>query len=192
MIYIPSFIKFFLLLLHFFRIMGWSKAYDLEYNGLNEGLHEFKFEVHDAFFEHFEQGLAKVGNISVNVILEKRSSFLKLFFNLSGWVELTCDRCLDNYRQEIKHKNTLFVKFGENEVEDDEIIWVLPDEHRINLAQLIYEYIILSIPIRHVHPEEKMCNAEMLDALKKHEQRSDATKNGNDPRWAQLKNWKNN
>ena len=192
MINIPSFMKFFLLLLHFFRIMDWRKAYDLEYKGLNEGQHEFNFEVHETFFEHFEQGLVDVGNVVVKVILEKRSAFLKLYFNLSGWVELTCDRCLDNYRQVINHKSTFFVKFGENEYEDDEIIWVLPDEHRINLAQLIYEYIILSIPIRHVHPEEKMCNAKMLDTLKKHERRSDATENKNDPRWAQLKNWKNN
>ncbi|MBW6534743.1 MAG: DUF177 domain-containing protein [Mariniphaga sp.] len=180
---------------HFFRTMGWRAKYDVEFKGLNEGLHEFEFEVRDSFFEHFEQGLVNVGNINVKVKLEKRSSFLKLFFKLNGWVELTCDRCLENYRQKIKHKSELFVKFGESDYEDDEIIWVLPEEHRINLVQLIYEYIVLSIPIRHVHPDKKGasgCNNEMLEALKKYEHKKEQKEEITDPRWAALKNWNNN
>jgi uncharacterized protein len=175
--------------------MGWRAKYDVEFKGLKEGLHEFEFEVRDAFFEHFEQGLVSVGNIKMKVKLEKRSSFLKLFFKLNGWVELTCDRCLENYRQKVKHKSELFVKFGENDYEDDEIIWVLPEEHRINLAQLIYEYIVLSIPIRHVHPKKKgvsECNTEMLEELKKHKQQKEETEEIVDPRWAELKKWNNN
>ncbi len=174
--------------------MGWRSKYDVEFKGLKEGLHEFEFEVQDTFFEHFEQGLVSVGNIDVKVKLEKRSSFMKLFFKLNGWVELTCDRCLENYRQKVKHKSELFVKFGEDDYEDDEIIWVLPEEHHINLAQLIYEYIVLSIPIRHVHPGKKganSCNAEMLEALKKYKHKEE-TEQITDPRWAALKNWNSN
>ena len=187
--------KKFILLQHFFRIMGWRTKYNVEFKGLKEGLHEFGFEVRDAFFEHFKQGLVSVGNIDVKVKLEKRSSFLKLFFKLNGWVELTCDRCLENYRQKIKHKSELFVKFGEDDYEDDEIIWILPEEHHINLAQLIYEYIVLSIPIRHVHPDKKGvsgCNLEMLEELKKYEHKEAEKEQITDPRWAALKNWNNN
>ncbi|HDR51223.1 MAG TPA: DUF177 domain-containing protein [Mariniphaga anaerophila] len=175
--------------------MGWRTKYDVEFKGLKEGLHEFEFEVKDAFFEHFEQGLVTFGDIRVMVTLEKRSSFIKLFFKMKGWVELTCDRCLENYRQKIKHKSELFVKYGDNDYEDDEIIWILPEEHRINLAQLIYEYIILSIPIRHVHPDKKGatgCNLEMLEQLKKYEQKKEEPEEITDPRWAALKNWNNN
>lgn len=192
--YLSPISKKFILLQHFFRTMGWRAKYDLEFKGLKEGLHEFEFEVQNTFFEHFEQGLVSVGNIDVKVKLEKRSSFLKLFFKLNGWVELTCDRCLENYRQKVKHKSELFVKFGENDYEDDEIIWVLPEENNLNLAQIIYEYIVLSIPIRHVHPEKKGvigCNAEMLEALKKYEHKED-TEQITDPRWAALKKWNSN
>ena len=175
--------------------MGWRAKYDMEFKGLKDGLHEFEFEVEDTFFEHFEQGLVKVGSIHVKLKLEKRSSFLKLFFKLNGWVELICDRCLENYRQKLKHKSELFVKFGESDYEDDEIIWVLPEEHRINLAQLIYEYIVLSIPIRHVHPDKKGasgCNIEMLETLKKYEHKKEEKDEITDPRWSALKNWNNN
>jgi uncharacterized protein len=179
---------------HFFRTMGWSTKYDLEFKGLKEGLHEFEFEVQDTFFEHFDQELVSAGNIKVKVKLEKRSSFMKLYFKLNGWIVLICDRCLENYRQKVKYKGELFVKFGESDYEDDEIIWILPEEYRINLAQLIYEYIVLSIPLKHVHPEKNGvsgCNREMLNKLEKHKLNEDGEKPA-DPRWSALKGWNNN
>lgn len=175
--------------------MGWRLKYDVEFKGLKEGLHEFGFEVQDKFFEHFEQGLVSKGNVSIKVILEKRSSFMKLFIENNGYVELTCDRCLENYRQKVKNKYELFVKYGENDYEDDEIIWILPEEHKLNLAQLFYEYIVLGLPMKQVHPDKKDgtsgCNPEMLErleSLKMHEENNETT----DPRWSALKNWNNN
>ncbi len=180
---------------HFFRTMGWSTKYNIEFKGLKEGLHEFEFEVKDAFFEHFEQGLVNKGSVQVTVTLEKRSFFMKLFFDVKGWVELVCDRCLENYQQKLKNSYELFVKFGDKESDDDEIIWILPEEHKINLAQLIYEYIILSIPLKQVHPDNKNgesgCNKEMLDKLEKFKLREEKNKTI-DPRWSALKNWNNN
>ncbi|MFW6371095.1 MAG: YceD family protein [Bacteroidota bacterium] len=169
--------------------------YDVEFKGLKEGLHEFEFEVQDTFFEHFEQGLVGKGDIQVGIRLEKRSSFMKLFFNLKGNVQLVCDRCLESYQQKIKSNYELFVKFGESEYEDDEIICILPEEHKINVAQLIYEYIILSLPLKQVHPDlkngENGCNKEMLKKIEEHKQREEEKKEV-DPRWAALKNWNNN
>jgi uncharacterized protein len=174
--------------------MGWRMKYDVEFKGLREGLHEFEFEVQDLFFEQFEQGLVNKGDVQVMVKLEKRSSFMKLFFELKGNVELVCDRCLDNYRQAVNSSYELFVKFGENEFDDDKVIWILPEEHKINLAQLIYEYIILSLPLKQVHPGEKGgvngCNKEMLKKLEEHKFREVEKKN-TDPRWSALKNWNN-
>ena len=175
--------------------MGWRSKYDVEFRGLKEGLHEFEFEVQDTFFEHFDQALVSKGKVSIKVILEKRSSFLKLYFRLSGWLELTCDRCLELYHQNIKHKSEIFVKFGENEYEDDEIVWISPEEHKLNLAQLIYEYIVLSMPLKHVHPDNKTgqsgCNREMLEKLENLKISEDENKEA-DPRWAALKNWNKN
>lgn len=169
--------------------------YDVEFKGLKEGLHEFEFEVQDTFFEHFEQGLVNKGSVKVKVLLEKRSSFMKMFFGIKGHVQLVCDRCLENYLQKVKGKYELFIKFGENDYEDDEIIWVLPEEHKINLAQLIYEYIILSLPMKQVHPDKKDgvsgCDEEMLKMLEEHKIREEEKKAA-DPRWSALKNWNNN
>lgn len=177
--------------------MDWRVKYDVEFKGLKEGLHKFEFEIQNKFFEHFEQELVSVGNVKVRVTLEKRSLFMKLHLALKGWVELTCDRCLENFNQNIKLKTELFVKFGENNYDDNEIIWISPEEHRINLAQLIYEYIILSIPIRHIHQEKNGvsgCSPEMLEILRElaSTEEEEEKEQKTDPRWSALKDWNNN
>lgn len=179
--------------------MGWKTKYNIEFKGLKEGLHDYEFEVDDKFFEHINESLVEVGSVKVNVQLEKRSAFLKLFLQFSGWVELICDNCLDAYKQVIELETEQFVKFGEETEfeEGDNVIWVLPEEHAINLTQLIYEYIVLGIPLRHIHPDisgENSCNPEMLDKLSKYMPNEDEEENEQeiDPRWAALKKLKNN
>nr|WP_262909969.1 DUF177 domain-containing protein [Maribellus sp. CM-23] len=121
-------------------------------------------------------------------------------FDFSGWVELICDRCLEPYQQDIELATDIFVKFGEEDEfdEGDNVIWVLPEEHVINLTQVMYEYIVLSIPLKHVHPNktgENSCDPEMLKKLKTyllHETEEEQDEKEIDPRWAALRNLKNN
>lgn len=186
-----------------FEIVSWNSKYNIEFKGLKEGIHDYEFEVDNKFFEHFDESLVDVGEVQVKARLEKRSAFLKLNFEFSGWVELICDRCLEPYKQTIKLETDLFVKFGEeNEFDEgDNVIWVLPEEHVLNLAQVIYEYTVLSIPLKHVHPKssadggENSCNPEMMAKLKTylHTEKEEKTdEEETDPRWAALKNLKNN
>jgi len=171
--------------------------YNIEFKGLKEGLHDFEFEVDNKFFEHVEESLVENGKVKVGVVLEKRSSFIKLHLNINGWLELTCDRCIDLYKQPINYETEMFVKFGENEFDDGEsVIWVHPEEHHINLAQIIYEYITLSIPLRHVHPKnsegKRDCNKEMLDKLKNYMHPESEKETPKDPRWDALRKLENN
>jgi uncharacterized protein len=181
---------------HFFGIVSWDTKYNIEFKGLNDGLHDFKFEVDNTFFEHFKESPLENGDVVIKVVLEKRSAFIKIHLKIKGWLELTCDRCLDNFRQKIKGETELFVKFGEKEFEEGEnLIWVLPDEHFISLAQPIYEYVSLSIPLRHVHPKNKdgkrECNKEMLKKLKDYmHTENEEEEITTDPRWDALKKLK--
>ncbi len=180
--------------------MSWKSKYNIEFKGLKEGLHDYEFKVDSTFFEHFKEGLVEEGEVTAKVQLEKRSAFLKLKVDISGWLQLICDRCLENYEQDVELETELFVKFGEEQEfdEGDNVIWVLPEEHAINLAQVIYEYIVLSIPLRHVHPNEEgenSCNKEMLEKINKYTHNEDEISKDDediDPRWAALKNLKNN
>ncbi len=182
---------------HFFGIVSWKLKYNIEFKGLNEGGHDFEFGIDDKFFAHFEESLVDNGEVTIKVTLEKRSAFLKLHLKIKGWLELTCDRCLDNYQQKVKGETGFFVKFGEKEFEEGEnVIWVLPQEHHINLTQIIYEYVTLSIPLRHVHPKNKNgardCNKEMLQKLKNYMHVESEEEETTDPRWDALKKLGNN
>ena len=175
--------------------MSWMTQYDLEFKGLKEGFHEFVYIIEDKFFDHFEQDMVSVGSLKVKVILEKRSTFLKLAFTIKGWIELTCDRCLELYRQPVVHKDKIFVKFSETTLnDDDEVLWLLPGEHKLNLAQLIFEFIIVSIPLKHVHPVGKNgecgCNNFMIEKLEQYNPEGRVVIE-TDPRWDALKKIKN-
>jgi uncharacterized metal-binding protein YceD (DUF177 family) len=177
--------------------VSWKSKYNIEFKGLKEGLHEFEFEVKNSFFEHFEESLVEKGDVKALIILERRSSFLNLHFKITGILELTCDRCLEPYEQKIGLETDIFVKFGhETEDNSDNVLWLLPEEHQLNVAQLIYEYTVLSIPMRHVHPKNdngvRACNKEMIEKLKELKAKHIPEESETDPRWDLLKKLNNN
>lgn len=182
---------------HFFQTVNWSSEYDIAFKGLAEGLHTYDYQIGERFFEHFEERLVDKGDVWVKVTFEKRSTLIKLHLKIGGSLVLTCDRCLEEYNQPITNEAELFVKFGEKEFEEgDNVIWILPEEYKINLAQIIYEYVSLSIPLRHVHPKdengERECNRDMVKKLKEYTRASKAQDHPGDPRWNALKNLENN
>jgi uncharacterized metal-binding protein YceD (DUF177 family) len=59
------------------------------------------------------------------------------------------------------------VKFGAGFSEENEIVIVPEAEGSINVAWFIYEFIILNIPIKHVHAPGE-CNKTMVTKLKRH------------------------
>ena len=173
--------------------MGMKKRedsnFDIPFGGLALGAHQFDVKINDSFFKSIEYSEIKQGNITAEVKLIKESTMLLFNFYLRGYVELVCDRCLENYNQELEGTFKLIVKFAEEEEEiSDEIITISHDKTNINLTHYLYEYIILLLPLKHVHPDdengEHTCNVEMLQQLEKHV----GTKT--DPRWAALKNIK--
>lgn len=179
---------------HFFRTVEKLSTYNILFKGLKEGSHVFDFQIGDSFFEHFENSLINQAAVKVQVTLEKHSSFLALQIRLEGTVRLMCDRCLDWYDQPVEDQETVFVKFGETESEEgDDVIWILPEEYQINVAQLIYEYISISVPLKHVHPDRKDgksgCDPEMLEKLEKYTHHEVEK---TDERWDELKKLLNN
>ena len=163
--------------------------YNIAFKGLSQGKHVFEYEVDDKFFVEFDGGVVDEGNVNVRVTLEKQSSLMILWFDVEGTVHVQCDRCLEMYDQPIKGLERIFVKFGEKEyTEGDDVIWVSVNDYQLNLAQLIYEFICLAVPIKRVHPDDKdgnsTCDPEMIEKLEKYVVKEDEIKN---PVWNDLK-----
>ena len=172
------------------------RNYSIPFKGLKEGKHQFDFEIGASFFKLFEQSLIEEGNIKVIVELNKSSALLTLTFKIKGTVETVCDNCLEAITLPVENEALLYVKFGEEYDEPTDEIIVLPhDDYEINVAQLMYEFVSVVLPIRHVHPNDEngnaTCNTEMLNQLDNYlvEERTDEEQDDDiDPRWAALKN----
>jgi len=159
----------------------------IPFMGLSLENHTFDFEVNNAFFEHFEYSEIKKGKVSVEVILERQERMLIFGFKIQGSVEVTCDRCLDVFDHPVSGREQLIVKFGHERLEESDDVLMIPHtDYQIDLAPLIYEYINLLLPIRHVHPMnengEYACDPEVTKFITETPEHENT-----DPRWEVLK-----
>ncbi len=177
------------------------KEYRIPFVGLQTGLHYFNFEVGDAFFEAFEGSLVRQGRVFVDLALEKRERVMTLTFDIGGQVYVECDRCLAPLKLPIHGHYRVYVKPGRLDgPEDDDVIRIAPEETHLELAQHMYEFILLSLPMMQVceelPPQDRPCNREVLQRLE--QQREEALppkENPNtqelpgpvDPRWEKLR-----
>ena len=164
------------------------KEFIIQFSGLALGKHDFDFEIKDAFFNEFEFVDIESGNINLNMTMEKSERMLILDFNFEGNVTVTCDRCGDNFEMPIDGTQKIVVKFGEQFEEQYDDVFVIPvSEHSIDIFQMAYEMISLSLPIRKVHPDDKngntTCDIEVLKRIEELTPNEDA-----DPRWNKLLN----
>jgi uncharacterized protein len=173
--------------------MNWLSQYTIKFSGLSEGMHLFEFQIDKRFFSEFEASEIEDAGVLIQVEMERRSTYLRLNFLISGEVQLVCDRCLEKYMQAVQSSFPILVKFSDVEVNDtDEVIYLHHGDHEVSVGKLIYEFIVLSIPIRHVHPDDEkgnsLCDPEMLKKIDEYR----VTGLGNhtgivDPRWNDLR-----
>jgi uncharacterized metal-binding protein YceD (DUF177 family) len=166
-----------------------SGRYTIPLSGLKEGRHTFDFEIDNEFFEQFEESEVKEGSLIANIEMDKRSSHLDLAIRISGNVKICCDRCLEMFFHPVVCENRLLVKFGKTIEDIDPDILSLPvGEHELDMQQHIYEFILLALPIKRVHPDDKKgkstCDPVML---KKLDELIVDEEPETDPRWDELK-----
>lgn len=135
-------------------------------------MHKFEFELVDAFFGQFPEGEVHQADVLVKVEMIRQERQLEFSFSLSGWVLLPCDRCLEEYEQPITGEFSLYGKFGHGNNDDElDVVWLTNDSYQIDLSQYLYEYVLLSLPMRKVHPGlgggKAGCDPEMLGLLEK-------------------------
>jgi uncharacterized protein len=166
-----------------------SGRYTIPLSGMKEGHHTIDFEIDKEFFEQFEESEVKEGSLIATIGMDKRSSHSDLVIRISGKVEICCDRCLEMFFHPIDSENRLFVKFGKTIEDIDPDILSLPvGEHELDMQQHIYEFIMLALPIKRVHPNDvngnSTCDPVML---KKLEELIVDKEPETDPRWDELK-----
>ncbi|MGL5111742.1 MAG: YceD family protein [Flavobacterium sp.] len=175
------------------------KEFIIPFVGLKLGKHQFEYQINQSFFEIFDFNEFEKSEIKVKVLLEKKANLLELDFKHKGTIQVPCDLTGEEFDLPIKGNIKLIVRFGETFNNDNEELLILPfGEFEIDVAQYIFESIVLSVPLRRVHPGIKEGTLQSvalvkLDELavkkgvKEKKNLEQQNKDNIDPRWDKLK-----
>ncbi len=139
---------------------------------MKTGIHEYHFDINAEFFENIGNPLIKKGNYKVKLICEKGERMVVLNFEISGHYHSVCDRCLAKIDIPTVIDNTVFLKFEENispSKDLDDVIYIDEKDYKFNLAGIINQLIVLSMPYKNVYDCENdpnpKCDFKLLERL---------------------------
>jgi uncharacterized metal-binding protein YceD (DUF177 family) len=165
--------------------------YEIDIYGLQHKQYVYDFESGDAFFEELEQELVSKGHFKTHLVLTKSATMIILDFEISGIVGLTCDRSLEPFDEAFEVKEKLILKFGDkDEIYSDEMEVIRFDTTRINIARHIFDYIVLGLPMKRLHPRFRDDNANEEIFVYSSSEKKQEEEEPIDPRWAKLKQLK--
>jgi uncharacterized protein len=177
-----------------------KNEYQIEFGGLKAGWHNFEFDIEKTFFDQIsEEEEIENFQLHADCKLEKQSTLLVLEVKLTGFLSLSCDRCLIDYQHPVEIEERVVVKFASvtEQINTEELIEIPFGAHNLNLQQFFYEMILLSLPMKRVRPDCKnsaaTCDIEVLNKLADFKTEEEEIKSKEtDQKWAALKNIKFN
>lgn len=127
----------------------------------------FEYRLDNEFFANIDGPEVQRGKVDVTLNVKRTATVFELRFHLSGVIYIPCDRCLDDMEQIVDTDEELFIKLGHDYIEESDNMLTIPEnDGELNVAWFLYEFIALTIPIKHVHPYGQ-CNREMSERLQK-------------------------
>lgn len=175
-----------------------ARGFTVNIVGLKNTVHHFDFEVRNDFFSHYGTGLLTEGSLTAGVALDKRETFIEATFSVRGTVGLVCDRTLEPFDHPIRADKKLVFKYGDADEElSDEIVVIHRDRESLELGQYIFEFIVLEVPMKKLHPRFQHEDEDDDDLEGKIIYTSPPSDEGKpddgeaiDPRWEKLKKLK--
>ena len=177
-----------------------NRDYDIAFVGLKPGKHEFNYRLTDKFFA--DRGSDELSNVDANIklTLEKNVGFMLLKFDIGGKADTVCDRCGNPLTVNLWDEFEVVVKMVENpeemneQEEDPDIYYISRTESHLHVADLIYEFVLLSLPTQRICPTEEEggsgCNKDVLAMLDKMKSETGEINSANI--WKGLDKFKNN
>ncbi len=159
--------------------MSNQREFEIAFVGLKQGIHIYEYNVEDKFFVTYGEQDFKNCATNIKLSLDKKSGFMLLKFDIDGIVYSNCDRCGNNIPFQLWDEFNIIVKMVDepntmNEQEEDpDVYYIIRGESHLHVADWIYEFINLSLPLQKMcKPEEfggVKCNKEVLEKLRKME-----------------------
>lgn len=162
--------------------------FELAWQGMKLGEHQFEFLLNNDFFADSHGPLEDIIDVEAKVALRfvKHESFFELHFDIGGFIITPCDRCGDEFRMELWDEFDLIVKLDDSEreeglEEDADVVFIPRSETVLDVSRWLYEFVVLSIPLQRIHPVDgegrSTCNEEALRLLGKLAEQPDEPKN---------------
>ena len=136
-------------------------------NGLTAGENMFSWQADKEFFESFENTEVLDAHLDTDVRVEKSGRYIGVDCDVRGVLTVECDRCLDELDMPVDVEIRLSVKYGSEESSEEpqpgerEVIFVPETDVELDLGQIIYDYVCLSLPMQRTH-EPGECNPEAM------------------------------
>lgn len=134
---------------------------------MTENSADYEFPLTNQFFADIDAPEIQKGKLHAQLNVKKAMGVYVLTFHIEGSVIVPCDRCLDDMELPVEADETLKVKLGATFSDEEDMVIVPEEDGYINVAWFMYEFIALSLPMKHVHAPGK-CNKGMMGALSKH------------------------
>ena len=167
--------------------MSNRREFEIAFVGLRPGVHEFNYKIDDKFFLDYAQHDFTSCTANIKLLLDKKNGFLQLKFDIDGTAEVTCDRCSNPLKKQLWEEYNIIVKMVDDpdmmnlQEEDPDVYYISRGESHLKIADWIYEFVSLSIPLQKMCAESEFggekCNKEVLDKLRKMEEEANNQSN---------------
>jgi len=131
-----------------------SAELKIRISGLSNGIHEYHFSTEPASIgldSQFHQP------VEINAQLDKttRQMLLRATIRTSG--QFQCDRCLEDFDQNVNTEYSMFYTFDETETAkypEDEVTVLAPDQASIDTTEDVRQVVLLAVPLKLLCREE--------------------------------------
>ena len=148
--------------------MGKFTTFNLPLKTLSAGTHEFNYKLDKQFFADMEYADVRDADLDVHLKVVYHNDIYSLNFVIKGSITMLCDRCLDDLVIAIDTTYDINVEYGDDYNDESDDLLIIPSsDNNLNVSYMLFDTVVLVIPIEHVHPMGK-CNRQMSALLKKH------------------------
>lgn len=177
--------------------MKYLDQYSIPVKGMNLGMHEYFYDIDNEFFSHIENSLISEGKYVAKVNCDRKDNMFVLDFEISGTYSAPCDRCLVKIDVPSVIDYSVFVKEGipgdemiSEDLEED-VIYIDEKESRFNISGLLYQLIVLSMPLSNRYdcendPEPK-CDFALLSKFEGEAEENSNENSSINPIWDSLR-----
>ena len=176
--------------------MKHNREYEIAWQGLKPGPHTYIYDINDRFMKEREVDESFSNwNAKITLLFDKHENFFMLHFDVDGQVTVPCDRCGDDFALRLWDEFDLVIKLtGDDDTKieaEDDVAFIPRSETVIDISNWLYEFLMLSVPLQHIHPDNadgsSSCNPAALNLLDQLSEHGDEVKN---PLWKGLESLK--